>query len=48
MPIEKRLTAIELRQNGLKEDITAICYNQEVSNAKLEALSEDVNKLHRD
>ncbi|MFO1442065.1 hypothetical protein KDN24_02265 [Bacillus sp. Bva_UNVM-123] len=46
--IEKRLGAIEMRQDGMKEEISAIRYNQEVTNATLKSLSEDVNYIKGD
>ncbi|RKD24645.1 hypothetical protein BEP19_09735 [Ammoniphilus oxalaticus] len=47
-PIEKRLGAIELRQDGMREEQSALIQNQASSNAMLKALVDDVNYIKGD
>ena len=46
--MKEQLHAIELRQNGMKEEQVAIIHNQEATNALLKALTEDVNYIKGD
>lgn len=46
--IKSDVNAIKLRQDSIKEENSAIHYNQESTNATLKALAEDVNYMKGD